>query len=461
MPDGNQDDLEKRVASSSSIGTGLPAKRRSIDNLVDNPHEHKKIRDKVIQVGKYLANKENWKAVSKYLTNKQRLKAMAILGGTIAGVAILKDKLPAVTEYIRDFLPFLSKEGVSLTVDTLTNTLMAPLGYLLSNYAHGKELSKKEFLGHVAFAGAWGVARHYVYDGLSNFDEITPMDVSLKTSLYTLYYAAYGGLYATFSEYWHKVCEGASKLKAIKGVGKNFKEKLNSLAKDSGIQLNLALNLLNMFNPWVESRPTFAGGLLIQYNMDIIKHADEKREVGFIGYLKSIFQDETSEVGGSTYVEQVPLKQKIEGYGEVAFGDYLFLHPLIMAGLIGGSTSYQTLQSGDLNSAITATCLSLLCIPASLIFPKIGQEFRKEGYDKIEGRFVPKGPKESEYAGYYKNEAGIYVPHRSREEISKDMRKGIIHWTKEPVITYIQRHCPPNENPEDFIFNTIAMKTIP
>ena len=112
----------------------------------------------------------------------------------------------------------------------------------------------------------------------------------LKTSLYTAYYAAYGGLYAAFSEYWHKVCTGSPRLEAIKGVGKNFGKKLNAIAKDSNIQFNLALNLVNMFNPWVESRPTVGGALLIDYNMNVVKHSHERMH-GFLGYLKSIVVD--------------------------------------------------------------------------------------------------------------------------------------------------------------------------
>ena len=55
---------------------------------------------------------------------------------------------------------------------------MAPMGFLMSNYAHGKKLNKKEFAGQVAFAAVWGAIRHYVYSGLANFDEVTPMNVT-------------------------------------------------------------------------------------------------------------------------------------------------------------------------------------------------------------------------------------------------------------------------------------------
>lgn len=227
--------------------------------------------------------------VYNYLSNRQRLKAIGVLGGTIAGVAILKDKLPEITHYCENMLPFLSNEAVSLTIDTIANTVLAPIGFLLSGYAHNTKLNKKEFLGQVAFAAGWGVIRHYVYSGLRNFDEITLMNVSLKTGLYTVYYVAYGGLYATFSEYWSKVCSGIPHLEAIKGIGKNFGKKLKALSRDAEIQLNLALNIANMFNPLVESRPSVGGGLLIQYNMGVLKHADNEKKLGFLGYLKSIF----------------------------------------------------------------------------------------------------------------------------------------------------------------------------
>ena len=127
----------------------------------------------------------------------------------------------------------------------------------------------------------------------------TPVNVSLKTGLYTVYYATYGGLYAAFSEFWSRVCHGSPYLKAIRGVGKNFGKKLKALAKDPGIQFNLALNLVNMFNPWVESRPTVGGALLIDYNMNVVKHSHE-RKYGFWSYLKSIFSRNNDNTGNPT-----------------------------------------------------------------------------------------------------------------------------------------------------------------
>ena len=113
-------------------------------------------------------------------SNKKRLQAIAIVSASIAGVALFRNELPEITEYFRNTFPSLSNETVSLAVDSIGNTLMAPLGFLLSNYAHDRKLDKKELLGQVAFAAAWGVIRHYVYNGLRNFDEVTPKNVSEK-----------------------------------------------------------------------------------------------------------------------------------------------------------------------------------------------------------------------------------------------------------------------------------------
>lgn len=387
MSNENPDDLEERLRTSSEDST-LSNKGKSIDNLVD---------PKKSGVIKFLTDKQTWKAVFNYLTNKQRLKAIAVLGGTIGGVAVLKDRLPEVTEYIRDNLPFLSKERVSLIVDTLTNTLLAPLGYLLSNYAHGKKLSKKEFLGHVAFAGAWGVARHYVYSGLSNFDKITPPNVSLKISLYTLYYAVYGGLYSAFTEYWSQVCRGVSKLR-LSEVGKNFKERLDDLAKDPGIQLNLALNILNMFNPWKESRPTAAGALLIPYNMDIIKHADKERRIGFLNYLKAIFIGDSSRraevVTGpdlleseKVYVEKLPrptIIQKIAGASELA-GAYLTMGygAALPVGTL--SLSAYSFYNGDIVAGIVCGASSVILYFPARYLVRLGQYFGKIGKARFNG----------------------------------------------------------------------------
>jgi hypothetical protein len=227
--------------------------------------------------------------VDAFIVEPERLKAIAVLGATGGGVYLLRENIPKITESLRRNLPWLSNETVSLSIDTLTNTLTAPIGFLLSNYANDKNTTKKELLGQIAFAFAWGALRHYVYEGLSNFDDINLASASSKVSLYTAYYAAYGALYAAFSEFWSRVCGGASYISAIKGVGNNAKEKLRNLAKDSGIQLNLALNIANMFNPWVESRPTVAGLLLIDYNTNVIKHS-HKRVYGFLDYFKKVLR---------------------------------------------------------------------------------------------------------------------------------------------------------------------------
>ncbi|MBI2138946.1 hypothetical protein HYU13_05115 [Candidatus Woesearchaeota archaeon] len=228
--------------------------------------------------------------VKNFSKGKNNLKALAVLVGTGAAVAIFREQSAAITGYFRENIPYLSNEAVSLTVDTITNTLTAPLGFLLSSYAHGADLRRKEFFGQVAFAGMWGALRHYVYAGLSNFDEIDAANASIKTSLYSAYFLAYGGIYLKFSEWWHKVCEGDSWLQAAQSIGKDFKEEMRKMWIDPNIQFNFALNIANMFNPWVESRPTVAGVLLIDYNMNIVKHS-HKREHGFWQYLKEVLVD--------------------------------------------------------------------------------------------------------------------------------------------------------------------------
>jgi len=219
-----------------------------------------------------------------YLTNRQRLKALAVLGGTIGGALVLGDKLNDAREYFNALLPSqpVLRELITLTIDTTTNAITAPLGFFLSNYAHGKKLSKKECVGQVAFALAWGLTRHYVYSGLNN------LEVAPRIPLYIGYYFAYGGLYAIFSEYWRKVCEGIPHLEAIKGTSKKFKNKFKDILKDGQIQFNLALNILNIvLNPVDASKPTVAGFLLIDYDMSIVRHSHE-RMYGFWGYLRSV-----------------------------------------------------------------------------------------------------------------------------------------------------------------------------
>ncbi|MBN1157367.1 hypothetical protein JXA85_07115 [Candidatus Woesearchaeota archaeon] len=211
------------------------------------------------------------KDVGNYLSDPVRLKAIGALVGCVAGITMLKNSLPEITEYFREIFPSLTKETISLAVDTVSNTVLAPIGFWISEYAHNNRLNKKEFAGQVAFAFLWGIARHYVYTGLSNFDELTTPNALLKTSLYTAYYTIYGGIYGTFTVWLKKACSGIDSSEEAKGFDKNLKKKLYALAKDPETQFNWALNVLNMFNPWTESRAPIAGGLLIHYNTRILK----------------------------------------------------------------------------------------------------------------------------------------------------------------------------------------------
>lgn len=226
-----------------------------------------------------------------YLSDRERLKAIAVLGGCIAGLAYFREKLPTFTEYFRDKFPSLSDETISLGVDTLANTIGAPIGFVASSYVNNANINKKELAGQVAFAIVWGAIRHYVYEGLSNFDDITLSDASLKTGLYTAYYAAYGALYVTFSDFLHRISHGEPVSKAA-GVLKRIDmgNRFRAISLDAKIQFNLALNIANMFNPWVESRPTAASVLLIDYNMSILRHS-HKRVNDAWSYLKKTFLD--------------------------------------------------------------------------------------------------------------------------------------------------------------------------
>jgi len=236
-----------------------------------------------------LTAKETWKSVGKYLFDKKRLKSVGVLGGTIAAVAIFKDKMPAIEEYFRHTFPWLSNEAVSFAVDTLTYTVCAPLGFLMSNYANNKKVSKKEIIGQIAYSGAWSIFRHYVYSGLSNFDEVTPMNVSVKGGLYAAYYALAVGAYALFSDLWRKTSNGVDSITALKEIPNSLK-KLKNLVTDPNLQYNMVLNLANIYNPWVKIRPTLAAALTIDQNMNVIKHSHERRH-GFLSYLKEVFSN--------------------------------------------------------------------------------------------------------------------------------------------------------------------------
>jgi hypothetical protein len=153
-----------------------------------------------------------------------------------------------------------------------------------------KYLSRKELALEVGFSFAWGIVRHYVYEGLSNFDDINLADASLKTGLYTAYYVMYGGIYAAWSDFRNRVSSGATSRSALYDVKTGILRTLKGMVRDGGLQLNLVSNIANMFNPWVESRPSIASGLIIILNAGIMKHSTE-REYGFWGYLKKTFID--------------------------------------------------------------------------------------------------------------------------------------------------------------------------
>lgn len=223
-----------------------------------------------------------------YVSDKRRLTSIAVLGGTIAGTAFLGDKSNDIGDYFRTLVPWLSDKTISLIWDSAINAVIAPIGFLLSNYANENRLNKKEFAGQVAFAAMWGAIRHYAYSGLSHFDGINAADMSSKLGLFTAYSAFYAGFYASFSEYLSKVCQGVSHLKALKGVFKNFREKPVALVKDPDVQLGYSLTAANMFNPWMESRPTIGAALLLIYNMGVIKHSHGRRR-GFLDYVKQTF----------------------------------------------------------------------------------------------------------------------------------------------------------------------------
>ena len=225
-------------------------------------------------------------SIVNYLGNKQRLKAMGVLGSTLVGTILFKEQVPDIAEYFQHLVPWLSNELISFGVNTSTYTACAPLGFLVSNYANNEEVRKKELLGQVAFSAGWSVLRHYCYGEMSSFDEVTAENTLLKLGTYTAYYALAVSAYRGFSEYWHNVCDGMKTSEALGSV-KGGLSKLRDLAKDPNMQYNLALNLVNMFNPWTESRPTLAAIGTIHQNMSIVKHS-HKRKHGFFSYIKDI-----------------------------------------------------------------------------------------------------------------------------------------------------------------------------
>ncbi|MBU0757026.1 MAG: hypothetical protein KKF44_03095 [Nanoarchaeota archaeon] len=219
-----------------------------------------------------------------YVFNKERLKGIAVVGGTIAGLAVFGEYLPVIEQYIQNLLPFLSNDLVSLAVDVVSFTLLAPMGFLISNYANNKDVSKREIAGQVGYLGALSFLRHYVYSGLSNFDEVTPMNVVLKAALYSAYYMASVGAYGVFTDYWHKKCSD---------LDVKLKECLPTFRRiytEPELQKNMLLNIALMYLPASRLRPLFASVLTIHQNVTVAKTADTSRKVGFFDYLKQLIR---------------------------------------------------------------------------------------------------------------------------------------------------------------------------
>lgn len=228
---------------------------------------------------------------------KEHWKGIGILGGSLAAAFLLRDNQAELTEFFRENFPWVTDDKVSLSIDIITNSILATTGFAIANYANGTQPNKIEMAGQLGFAAAWGAVRHYYYGLLSDFDTpVTVENVAKKTGLFMPYTWFYAHLYLACSYLINSVSHGNSMLKreTYSKLVDKLKAKSGQMLRDGNIWTNIALHLANIYiNPFVESRPTVGGLLLIHYNMSVIRHSHQM-PYGFVEYFKQIFKGSPS-----------------------------------------------------------------------------------------------------------------------------------------------------------------------
>jgi len=179
-----------------------------------------------------------------------------------------------------------------LGLDIVSNTLLAPVGFVISSYANGRNISSKELLGQVAFAAAWGAVRHQAYiHGFNQFDNpVSFENVAKKTLWFMPYTWFYAYLYTAYSAVNAKWANGRS-LRDTATYKDALKGKFSpDIMKDGTLWINIGLHLSNLYlNPAPNTKGVVGGLFLVLYNSRVLKYSHEHKQ-GFLDYVKSIFK---------------------------------------------------------------------------------------------------------------------------------------------------------------------------
>lgn len=222
---------------------------------------------------------------------REHLKGLGILAGSLATTFILRGELPQYIDYFNQKLPWLSNDDIVLGLDIISNTILAPVGFVISSYANGRKITPKELFGQVAFAAAWGIARHWAYiHGFNQFDyPVTLENVTKKTLWFMPYTWFYAYLYTAYSAMLAQRASGSS-LRDPNTYKSALKDKLSlDLIKDGTLWTNIGLNLSNLYlNPAPNSKGVIAGLLVVLYNSRVLRYSHEHKQ-GVLDYIRSIF----------------------------------------------------------------------------------------------------------------------------------------------------------------------------
>lgn len=229
---------------------------------------------------------------------KEHAKGLEILAGSLVAVFMLRNELPQYTDYFNQKLPWLSDDNIVLGLDIVSNTLTAPVGFVIASYANGKKINLKELLGQIAFATGWGAIRHQAYiHGFNQFDyPITFENVWKKTLWFMPYTWFYAYLYTAYSAVLARWANGHS-LPDFK----NYRDALKGifsfdLIKDGLLWTNVGLHLSNLYlNPAPNSKGVVGGLLVALYNSRVLRYSHGHKQ-GFLDYVRSIFKADTNTV---------------------------------------------------------------------------------------------------------------------------------------------------------------------
>ncbi len=225
---------------------------------------------------------------------KEHVKGLGILAGSLTAVFMLRNDLPQYMAYFQQKLPWLSNDNFVLAMDVVSNTILAPVGFVIYSYANSKKINWKELLGQTAFAAAWGAVRHVVYiHGLNQFDNpVTFENVAKKTLWFMPYTWFYAYFYTAYSAVLSKVAHGSSFFDP-KTYTDALKGKFSfNLIKDGSLWANIGLHLSNLYlNPAPNTKAAVGGALLVLYNSRVLRYSHEMKQ-GFLDYIKSIFKAE-------------------------------------------------------------------------------------------------------------------------------------------------------------------------